>query len=156
MSNGVVKFAEFVGTITEEVWIEAFLAIPIYTDKYSDNETCIVEFKGHHVRHNEYTIHPLSNSLPKKLSDKFLFYINYEQSGLNIFLQTETVDSVTHLYLCADSRVLPKIIINTYNNDIKVESMELRPSQDVMIEREDIALGTTNRVVLPIVSMIYG
>ncbi len=115
-----------------------------------------MEFKGHHVRHNEYTIRPLSNSLPGKLSDQFLFYINYEQTGLNIFLQTETVDSVTHLYLCADSRVLPKIIIRTNDDELKVESMELRPSQDVMIEREDIALGTTNRVVLPVVSMIYG
>ena len=156
LSNGVVKFAELVGTITDDITVDAYLAIPVYTDELPDSNAFNVELDGYLVRHNTYVIHPLNNFNPIKLNQQYGLYITDEQTGLNIFLQLETIDSVSHLYLCGDSRVLRKLILTTTDTqNLQVVNMELFPTQEVMIEREDIMYGTDLSVVLPTVSELY-
>ena len=155
LSNGVVKFAEIIGTVTSNITVDAYMAIPVYSDAAPDRNACSVELNGYRARHNTYLIHPLTNNHPLRLDQKFGLYITDEQSGLNIFLQEETINTVKHLYLCADSRVLRKVILTHDNQGVDIVSTELWPAQDVMIEREDILSSETKHVVLPSASLVY-
>lgn len=112
-----------------------------------------VEQNGYLLRHNTYTIHPLDTANPTTLSDELELRITSEQTGLNIFLQREAEGEATHVYLCADSRVVRRIVLSSAA-PLDLVNMELLPPPEVMIERQDLVPDsfTTNNLVLPTIS----
>ncbi len=110
-----------------------------------------VEQNGYLLRHNTYTIHSLDTANPTTLSDELELRITSEQTGLNIFLQRETIDNVDHVYLCADSHVVRRIVLSSAA-PLDLVNMELLPTPEVMIERQDLVGSNTNNLVLPTLS----
>lgn len=151
LSNGVVKFVEIQGEIKEDIIVDVYAAIPIYTDESSTSSAMSVEQNGYLLRHNTYTIHPLGTGIPTPLSDKLQLRINSEQTGLNIFLQRDAECEATRLYLCADSRVVRRIVLNSAA-PLDLVNMELLPTPEVMIERQDLVDVTTTNLVLPTIT----
>ena len=151
LSNGVVKFVEIQGEIKEDIIVDVYAAIPIYTDESSTSSAMSVEQNGYLLRHNTYTIHPLDTANPTTLSDELVLRITSEQTGLNIFLQREAEGEATHLYLCADSRVVRRIVLNSAA-PLDLVNMELLPTPEVMIERQDLVDVNTDRLVLPTIT----
>lgn len=151
LSNGVVKFVEIKGIITEDITVDVYAAISIYTDASSTSSAMSVEQNGYLLRHNTYTIHPLDTANPTTLSDELELRITSEQTGLNIFLQRETIDNVDHVYLCADSHVVRRIVLSSAA-PLDLVNMELLPTPEVMIERQDLVGSNTNNLVLPTIT----
>ncbi len=150
LSNGVVKFVELKGIIEEDITLDVYVAIPIYTDAASTSSAYSVTQNGHLLRHNTYTIHPLEATNPTSLSDELELRIIKEQTGLNIFLQRETIDlNARHLYICADSHVVRFVVLSTPTKPLDFVNMEFFPTQEVMIERQDLVSATTADLVLP-------
>ena len=71
-----------------------------------------------------------------------------EKTGLNIFLQRETIDNIDHVYLCADSHVVRHIVLSS-PAPLDLVNMELLPTSEVMIERQDLVDVNTDNLVLP-------
>ena len=151
LSNGVVKFVEIKGIITEDITVDVYAAIPRYVDAAPASSAMSVEQQGYRLRHNTYTIHPLDTANPTTLSDELELRITSEQTGLNIFLQRETIDNVDHVYLCADSHVVRRIVLSSAA-PLDLVNMELLPTPEVMIERQDLVGSNTNNLVLPTLS----
>ena len=150
-SNGVVKFVELKGNIEEDITLDVYVAIPRYVDAAPTSSAMSVEQNGYLLRHNTYTIHPLDTANPTTLSDELELRITSEQTGLNIFLQRETIDNVDHVYLCADSRVVRRIVLSS-PAPLDLVNMELLPTPEVMIERQDLVDVNTDRLVLPTIT----
>ena len=152
LSNGVVKFVEINSdTLINDIAVDVYAAIPVYDDAAPASSAMSVEQQGYRLRHNTYTIHviqPIECLSAVKMPDWLSLNILSEQTGLNIFLQRETIDNIDHVYLCADSHVVRRIVLSS-PAPLDLVNMELLPTSEVMIERQDLVDVNTDNLVLP-------